>query len=112
MGGMMDGMMGGMMNGNSTDWGGSSGLGGWLGGAEMFLMGIVPLLVIGVVIWLVVEMIRRNDGSRGTPSSVLAGYAGGSVGADQTPQQILAERYARGEIDREEFVQRRTDLAT
>jgi len=44
-----------------------------------------------------------------------AGYLGprgnGSGGAGrQTPLQILQERYARGEIDREEYERKRADL--
>lgn len=106
MGGMMDGMMG----GNGSDWGGSGGLGGLLGGAQMFLMGIVPLLVIGLIVWLVVESIRRNDASRQTATNVLSPYPGTPTGPERTAQRILDERYAGGEIDREEYLQRRADI--
>jgi len=37
-------------------------------------------------------------------------FPGGSGPRDKTPLQILQERYARGEIDREEYEQKRQDL--
>ena len=37
---------------------------------------------------------------------------GGASSRDKTPLQILQERYARGEIDREEYEQKRQDLVS
>ncbi len=45
---------------------------------------------------------------------VLRWLPGGSPGANTprpTPRDILDERYARGEIDREEYLRRRDDMA-
>lgn len=36
--------------------------------------------------------------------------SGGMQGRDRTPLEILRERYARGEIDRDEYEQKRKDL--
>jgi putative membrane protein len=107
-------MMDGMMSGNMMDGmmgGGSGGAGGLFGGAVMFLMGIVPLLVIGLVVWLVVEAIRRNDASRQTSPAVFDHVAEAGR-PERTARALLDERYARGEIDREEYMQRRADLGT
>lgn len=42
---------------------------------------------------------------------VIARTAGGFPGrADESPEQILKRRYARGEIDREEYDRRLTDI--
>jgi len=70
----------------------------------MGLMGIVPLLVIGLVVWLVVEETRRRDVP---PSRVSAQGGQPAVGR---ALDVLEERYARGEIDREEYLERRRDL--
>lgn len=39
-------------------------------------------------------------------------HAGAGTGTESTALRILEERYARGEIDREEYFQRRDDLGT
>ncbi len=57
-------------------------------------MWIFWILLIVVVVWLVVAFTR--DAGRDTRS--------------KTPLQILEERYARGEIDEEEFEKRRRHL--
>ena len=66
-----------------------AGLGGWwmLAG-----MGILALAVLGSV-WLIVH----RPGSAGTPRS--------------TPEDILRERFARGELSGEEFDEARRRLA-
>ncbi len=92
------------------------------------LMGLVPLLILGVIIWVVVEA-TRNRGSQQTPpppygqaaphnygvQAPQAPHAGPSYPAQPQPPQagalaILNEHYARGEIDRDEYLARKADL--
>ncbi len=73
--------------------------GGWFGGIFMLIFWIlvIVVLVLGVR-WLV-------KGSGGGASG--SGAAGRS---SPTPLDILKERYARGEIDREQYLSMRADL--
>ncbi len=86
----------------------------WLGPLVMILL--VAAIIVGVVLLI------RALGSRHTPAGALA-HGAGAVGIAQPAQPpaqaavrptgaltILEERFARGEIDREEFHQRRNDL--
>ncbi len=59
-----------------------------LGGLGMILVWLVPLL-------LLVLLFRRYAGDRAP---------------DKTALEILEEHYARGEIDREDYLKRRADL--
>lgn len=43
-------------------------------------------------------------------AAALVRYLGGGKSPPKTPLEILQERYARGEIDREEYEQKRSDL--
>ena len=73
-------------------WDGGWGVGGWLVmGLMMLVVWIVP---IALLVWLIVRNFQHDPGqtARSTPRS--------------TADQILAERYARGEIDEEEFTRR------
>jgi len=64
--------------------------GGWLGmGVGMLLW----LVVIVVVVWLLLRVVTRTDASR-------------PLVPRQTPEEILRERFARGEINEEEYRQR------
>jgi putative membrane protein len=67
---------------------GQMGAWGWFGMTVSTLL-FVALLIAGGL--LVVRAARRSGGPAGPPSS---------------PEQILAERFARGEIDEEEYRRR------
>lgn len=68
------------------DWGWGTGFGGF------FMILFWALVILGIVKWL-----AGSSGMGGTPPS-------------KSARQILEERYARGEIDREEFEQKKRDL--
>jgi putative membrane protein len=74
------------------DWGWGSGW-MWL----MPLFGIAWFALLVVVIVLVVRWLGGGNGDRGASA--------------RSARDILDERYARGEIDREEYLQRRNDIA-
>lgn len=59
------------------------------------MMWIFWILIIVVLVWFVAIATRRG---------------GTSTGNDKTALEILKERYARGEIDRDEFEQKQKDL--
>ena len=70
-----------------------TGMGTWGG------MGVGMVLFWGLIIALIVFVVRSlgNDAARGS---------------DKTPIQMLKERYARGEIGKDEFEQKKRDLET
>lgn len=80
-------------------WGGYMGNGPWGSGGILMvifmgLFWIVPLVAVGAIVWAVV-----HKGSAGMPRS----DSGSAL-------RILEERYARGEIGKDEFEQKRHDL--
>lgn len=70
----------------------------------MLFMGLVPLLVLGLIVWLVVEATRLHEGR---PAPTTWAPPPSRPGA----RALLNERYARDEIDRQEYLQRREDLS-
>ena len=79
-----------MMGGYGAGWGGGLGWGmgfGW----------IVPLVVIGLIVWAIVAFTRSRTGGAGSaaPDRSLA---------------ILKERFAKGELDSETFQRMRKEL--
>jgi putative membrane protein len=68
---------------------------GWQGG-WMWVTGLVWLLMIVALTGLVVWLVLRTSNPTGTPRG----------GADSA-RRILAERFARGEIDEDEYIRRR-----
>lgn len=72
---------------------------GWMGGGGIG-MGLFWILVIVVVVLLVRSIWGGRDSA-----------AGGDATPRRSALDILRERYARGEIDREEFEQKRRDLS-
>jgi putative membrane protein len=67
----------------------------------MWVGPIVWIVLLGLVVWLVVAVIRRggSDGVQGPRRG-------------KTPREILDERFARGEIDEEEYQRRRDVLGS
>lgn len=65
----------------------------WMGGWGWFWMALIVVLIVLLIVWLI-----RRSGPTGT-----------HTGGDES-LRILEERFARGEIDREEFEERRRTL--
>lgn len=76
---------------------------GGIGLGELLLVGLLMLVFLGGVIALAFLAIRGVRNSAGQA----AGESGSSSG---NPMEILKQRYARGEIDREEFQRMKDDL--
>lgn len=74
------------------------GIGGW--GAGFGFGWIFMLLFWGLVVAGLIAIVKW----------LMTGSGSGSPPAAKTPLQILEERYARGEIDRDEFEQKKRDL--
>lgn len=103
MGSMMNWMFGSGHGGTAGSGYGGMGSGyGWMMGAGIVWMGIWLLLAIAGVTVLIIVLVRL---SRGTDHRAhgLAHTAGTSL-------LILDERYARGEIDHDEYLHRRENL--
>ncbi len=59
-------------------------------------MMLLPVVVIGLIVWLVVSLSRRGDINLGS--------------SRRSALDIARERYARGEISREQFEQIKRDI--
>lgn len=70
--------------------------------------GIFMFVFWGLIIWAVIALVRGNFG-RGH----MCGHDHGddSHGKGKSPLEILKERYAKGEIDKKEFEERKKDLS-
>lgn len=78
------------------DWDGTWGIGGWLA------MGLMMVVFWGGLIALVVLLVRGSFRSGQTTTTP----------PQRDANEVLAERYARGEIDEDEFTRRREVLRT
>lgn len=85
-------------------WQGYGGGYGWMGPGMMggyggmFFMPVLWVLFVGLIIWAVVAAVQRP------------GESGGPSHPSESALEILKQRYARGEIDKAEFEQRKQDL--
>jgi putative membrane protein len=71
---------------------------GWMGGGGMWFGWIIWLVIIGVIVWLVMNQSGRNRNQN-------------QVNPHQESHlDILKKRYARGEINKEQFEQMKKDL--
>lgn len=87
-------------------WGDSWGSGwGAAGGVIMavVMLAVLALIIVGIIL-LVRGLTRQDHVQPGPPQSAPPGLG------SKTALQVLEERYARGEIQREEFLQRKQDL--
>ncbi len=74
-------------------WGGPMGF-GWMGGLFMLIFWV--LVIIGAF-WFLKYIIRSRTCM---------------IGHTETPLEILRKRYAKGEIDKKEFEEKKKDLVT
>lgn len=73
---------------------------GMMGGyGFMWFMPIFGIVILGLIIWAIIAAVGRPGESRGQ----------GSATTDSA-LEILKQRYARGEIGKEEYEQKRKDL--
>ena len=73
---------------------------GWWGPGGMWLGPIWMIVWLAVLVAIIVGLVRW-----------LSGVGGGAGRPTRTARDILDERYARGEIDREVYLRRRTDIS-
>ena len=69
---------------------------GWGMGLGMVWWWVIGILLVALIIWLIVRASNRN--------------AGRSQSYGKSPLDVLKDRYARGEIDKEEFERKKKDL--
>ena len=83
--------------------GGWGGYGGYGGIGSIFGMIFMIAIIVGVVL-LIVWLVRQVGGAPRT------GGAAETVTRGETALDILKSRYARGEIDKAEFEEKKKDL--
>lgn len=85
---------------DSADWGHMGGWGGGWGGGWMWLTGVATMLVFTVAIVWVMRAAGSNAGPVGNPQREPVDRA----------REILAERYASGELSTTEYQERVSQL--
>ncbi|MCL5882763.1 MAG: SHOCT domain-containing protein [Actinobacteria bacterium] len=88
---------------------------GWGYGDNFFIGGILMMIfwvaiVVGIVI-LIVWLTRQSTGHTHQAGPVQGPYPGPGAEHHETAIDILNARYARGEIDKAEYEQKKKDLS-
>lgn len=74
---------------------------GMMGGfGWMWLMPVFSIVLLGLIIWAIVASVRSLSESRGKDAS-----------KTDSALEVLKKRYARGEISKEEYEEKKKDLA-
>lgn len=96
---IVPGIFGANWGGQSSGFGMMGGFGGMMNGfGGMGLMAIVWIVFIGIIIWAIVAAVQNSTESKSQ------GSAAGSA------LDVIKKRYARGEIDKAEFNEKKKDL--
>ncbi len=90
-----------MWDGNGH-WGPGAGSGEWV----MLMFMIVFVVAVIVAIVFLVRYLGRTPGGTSYPAAALPA----STNLPESPKDILKRRYAAGEIDRDEYLQKLGDL--
>ena len=69
-----------------------------MGGGFMWFGWIFGVIFIGLIIWVVIAIVNKNQNSNQ------------SLPVSETPLDILRRRYAKGEITKDEFDETRRNL--
>ena len=85
------------------------GYGGHGAGSEGWVMLLFMIVFVVALIVAIVFLVRYLGQSSGGAYAV-SGVAPTSVNAAESPKDILKRRYAAGEIEREEYLQKLGDL--
>jgi uncharacterized membrane protein len=84
----------------------------WIAGIVILMMFVV---LVGVIVWAVIRITRTDAAKRGPalsgpPPPPMAPAAPAPASAEDAALTALRMRYARGEIDRDEYVRVASDL--
>lgn len=69
------------------------------------LLGVAIIVVVIALVWRQFGRDRHPENSKNSPLDTLLG------GPRNSPLDILKERYARGEIEKEEYEEKKKDLS-
>jgi putative membrane protein len=92
-------------------WYGPGMMGSWGSGWMWWFGSVMHLLFWGLVVFVLFLLARRLWSSSQSSSEAMRNSSS-EVMRNESPMDILKRRYASGEIDREEFEQKKQDLSS